>query len=78
MNDRVVVIKKQDIGEVAIGEIGTIIAEVGNKEDSIIYVVKFDNHFSDLLIDSEEAFHSGKMVDGDCWGFKPESIRKID
>jgi hypothetical protein len=77
IDDRVVVIKEQDFDKEEIGQKGTIVTELKDAFDNICYIIRFDNHFSDILIDDKESFRTGKMISGNCWAFSPENIKKI-
>lgn len=75
--NRVVVVKEQDFKGKEIGQKGTIMSERTDRDDNTVYIIKFDNHFDDLLVDADEAVRSGRLKDGNCWGFLPQNIKKI-
>lgn len=69
VGDRVVVVKEQDFGGKEKGQKGKIVADL-TEDNVLLYVVKFDNHFSDILNDDDSKF-------GNCWAFKPENLKRI-
>jgi len=77
VGDRVVVIKPQDFNkDEIVGQKGTIIKEV-DRVTKTLYLVKFDNHFHDVLF-GEESFFGGTVVrEGNCWLMEFDSIKKI-
>lgn len=76
IGDRVVVIHDQDFEKHEIvGQKGTIIKELKN-EFVHVFLVKFDNKFSNILISDEFNFDKN-VKDGDCWIMQPENIKKI-
>lgn len=77
IGDRVVVVKEQNFGGNEVGQKGDIVSESTDKDGSIVYVIKFDNHFDDILVDAEEAIRTGRLKDGNCWAFLPRNIKKI-
>ena len=71
VGDRVVVIKTQDKefqGEEK-GQKGTIVGDL-TENNVVMFVVKFDNHFSDILNDDDSKF-------GNCWAFWADNLKRI-
>jgi len=79
VGDRVVVTREQGLGKKEINQKGTIIKELINSKNDLSYLVKFDNRFSDLLVDDEDFdfLSATQLRDGNCWAFRPENIKKI-
>ncbi len=77
IGDRVVVTKVQEFNGDELGQKGTILAELSGRDKEVLFLIKFDNKFSDIMVDGEFALNTGQTRDGNAWSFKPENIKRI-